>query len=692
VTVLAGVGRERAGLLGRLGIRTAGDLLFHRPRRYEDRRRVQPIGDLRLGEVALAHGRIVAQGVKRWRQGQRSMFELVLEDDSGRLYCRWWNQRYLEGQYETGDEVFVFGRLRSLKPRALDHPETEVIDGGAEGSIHLHRIVPVYALTEGVTQRWLRALVWRTLPLLAPAIPDPNPGIEVPDLPGRAEAVRALHFPAEAADAEAGRRRLALDEFVGLQVEIQRRRRRMVAKTAARPCAGDNHLMRPFLRGLGFPLTAAQTRVLREIRRDIGGTEPMRRLLQGDVGSGKTVVAACAALMAIESGFSVGLMAPTEVLADQHTRTFRRWFDPLGIPVRFWTGSRKEEAVAGAPPSPPTPDAETADAGGLPCAGAGVSPSLTVGTHALVESGYVPERLGLVVIDEQHKFGVAQREELVRKGRHPHLLVMTATPIPRTLGLTLYGDLDVSVLDQMPGGRGRTRTFVRGVESLAKVWAFVRAQIARGRQAYVVYPRVEETGQAGGLKSVQAEHRRLETEFAPSRVALLHGRLPPAEKESVLEAFRANEAQVLVATSVIEVGLDVPNATVMVIENADSYGLAQLHQLRGRIGRGPHEAYCILLAGEGTPEARRRLHVLAETADGFRIAEADLAQRGPGELLGQAQSGLPQFRFADLTGDLDLVLRARTLVARAPNPPSLPIVPGAGPIRGSGLGGVGADG
>jgi ATP-dependent DNA helicase RecG len=652
------VGRERAALLGRLGIRTAGDLLWHRPHRYEDRRRVLAIAELRLGEPALAHGRIVAQGVKRWRRGERSLFEVVIEDGTGRLYCRWWNQAYLEGQFQTGDELFVFGRLRSLKPRALDHPETEVIDGGTEQSIHLHRIVPVYPLTEGLTQRWLRALLWRTLPLLAPAVPDPNPDTAVPDPPGRAEALRALHFPAGDGEAEAARRRLALDEFVALQLEIQRRRRRLYARAAGRSCAGDNRLMRPFLRTLGFQLTAAQTRVLREIRADLAKPHPMRRLLQGDVASGKTVVAACAALMVIESRLAVALMAPTEVLADQHARTFRRWFEPLGVPVRLWTGSHKEAGAdrpprAASAPEPPSPVSEPA------------APGLTVGTHALIAEGYLPERLGLAIIDEQHRFGVVQREELARKCGHPHLLVMTATPIPRTLGLTLYGDLDVSVLDQLPGGRGRLRTFVRGADSLPKVWAFVRAQLARGRQAYVVYPRVEDTGSAGSLKSVEAEHRRLAAELAPHAVALLHGRLPTAEKERVLGAFQTNAVQVLVATTVIEVGLDVPNATVMVVENAESYGLAQLHQLRGRIGRGAHEAFCILLAAGTSPEASQRLRVLAETTDGFRIAEADLALRGPGELLGHAQSGLPPFRFADLTRDLDLVLRARSLVAAA---------------------------
>lgn len=661
---LPGVGPERAGLLERLGIRTAGDLLLHRPRRYEDRRQVRPIAGLTLGASSLAQGRIVAQGVKRWNQNRRSLFELVIEDSTGRLYCRWWNQPYLEGRYRRGDTLFVFGRLRSLKPRVFDQPETETIEEGAEQSIHLHRIVPVYPLTEGLTQRWLRALVWRALPQTAGAAPDLHPGADLPEPPGRTAALAALHFPAEEGDAETARQRLALDELLGLQMTLQRRRQRLRACAAPVSCAGDNRLMRPFLRGLDFQLTAAQVRVLREIRQDLAGPQPMRRLLQGDVGCGKTVVAACAALMAIESGASVAVMAPTEILAGQHAHNFLRWFGPLGIPVRLWTGSRKQVLEGASAPVTADPSAARPDSIPTPtAAGAPPVPEVAVGTHALIASGYEPERLGLVVIDEQHKFGVVQREELVRKGRHPHLLVMTATPIPRTLGLTLYGDLDVSLLDQCPAGRGRIRTYLRTNASLPKVWEFVRAQLAQGRQAYVVYPRIEDAESVGGLKSVQAERTRLQKLLAPHTVALLHGRLPAAEKETVLGAFRAGAVHVLVATSVVEVGLDVPNATVMVIENAEIHGLAQLHQLRGRIGRSGHEAHCILVAAAPTPEARRRLDVLVQTTDGFRIAEEDLKLRGPGELLGQTQSGLPSFRFAELDRDLALVLRARDLAA-----------------------------
>jgi ATP-dependent DNA helicase RecG len=381
--------------------------------------------------------------------------------------------------------------------------------------------------------------------------------------------------------------------------------------------------------------------VLRELRKDMSGSHPMRRLLQGDVGSGKTVVAACCALMALESGYHVALMAPTEILAEQHYLNFSKWFEPLGVTVGLWTGSRKM--------APGENSTRTAH-----------RPPLTIGTHALIESGFVSENLGLVIIDEQHKFGVTQREQLVRKGHYPHLLVMTATPIPRTLGLTLYGELDVSVISELPPGRGEIRTFVRTADKLPKVWDFLRSKLGEGRQAYVVYPRVEEGGQTD-IKAVTKEYENLRQTLQPFEVGLVHGRLNQKEKDAVMTAFRANRVQVLLATSLIEVGVDVPNATVMLIENAEQFGLAQLHQLRGRIGRGAHDSFCILVAAARSRESKRRLQVLEETTDGFRIAEADLLLRGPGELLGQQQSGMPRFRFGDLAHDLALIELARQL-------------------------------
>lgn len=636
---LRGVGPERMAQLARLELFTVKDLLLHRPRRYEDRRYFRSIAELQLDEAATTRGKIVALGLKRYSHGEKSVFEIILEDGTARLHCRWWNLPFMQNYFAQGDEVFVFGKPISLKPRTMDHPETEVIEPGEESYIHVNRIAPIYPLTEGLPQRWLRALVWRALGRFESQIAEPGAGGVPNHFLSRAKAVHAIHFPETVEEIEAARRRLALDEFVELQRDIQSRRKRFESKARGLPCGGDNRLIKPFLARLGFRLTPAQTRVLREIRRDMAGAHPMRRLLQGDVGSGKTVVAACCALMALESAFNVAFMAPTEILAEQHFQTFKKWFEPLGVEVRLQTGSHKSSI------------------------GNSRSASLTIGTHALIEAGFEMERLGLVIIDEQHKFGVAQREQLLRKGAYPHLLVMTATPIPRTLGLTLYGELDVSVIDEPPAGRGRVKTFVREADKLPKVWPFIRGKLAEGRQAYIVYPRVEEAG-ANGLKAVTREFENLQKIFAPSRIGLLHGRLNSAEKERVMAEFRANALQVLLATPLIEVGVDVPNATVMLIENAEQFGLAQLHQLRGRIGRGAHDSYCILVAEAKNREARERLRVLEDTADGFRIAEADLKLRGPGELLGQRQSGLPRFRFGNLAEDLELIKTARELAAK----------------------------
>ncbi len=710
VTSLLGVGPERAAQLARLEIRTVEDLLLHRPRRYEDRRHLQTIAELRLHQPAITHGKVVALGVKWYKHHTKSICEVILDDGTARLHCRWWNLPYMEKYFAVGDEVLVFGKLNSLKPRILDHPETEVLEGGEESLIHLNRITPVYPLTEGLPQRWLRSLIWRTLQTFESQIPEPwelpvaggelaagqgkatetrqpatcNLQLATP-LPTRAQAIRALHFPEALEDAETARQRLALDEFIELQRQILLRRRNFETKAQALPCGGDNHLIKPFLARLGFKLTEAQTRVLRELRADLAGPHPMRRLLQGDVGSGKTVVAACCALMALESGYNAALMAPTEVLAEQHFRTFTQWFGPLGVAVALQTGSRKTvhspdaisslkseverqstvrgpESTVHSPQS--TVHSREAGKGSRQSDESRQPPvSLVVGTHALIEAGFTPENLGLVIIDEQHKFGVAQREQLVRKGRYPHLLVMTATPIPRTLGLTLYGELDASVIDQLPPGRGQVKTFVRTADKLPKVWGFIREKLAGGRQAYVVYPRVEETDQ-GGVKAVTKEFEQVQQALAPFRVGLLHGRLRPREKEAVMAAFRARTVQALLATSLIEVGLDVPNATILLVENAEQFGLAQLHQLRGRIGRGAQDAYCILVAAAKGREAQQRLKVLEQTTDGFRIAETDLQLRGPGELLGQQQSGTPRFRFGDLARDWPLIRQARQLAAQ----------------------------
>jgi ATP-dependent DNA helicase RecG len=674
VSAVWGVGEERAKLLARLNIFTVEDLLLHKPRRYEDRRKFLPIRDLKLKEAATVRGIIIVSGVKRFRKGARAMFECVFDDGTAHLHCRWWQaQPWMEDWYAVGREFLIFGKPDSLKPRNMDHPETEFVEPGEDEFIHVNRIVPIHPLTDGLTARVMRLLVWRALEkfeseIMEPMIGTPPSGGNtatflppeggVPNLPSRANAVRLIHFPEELADVEIARQRLALDEFVALQFQIQSRRKKFEVLAKALPCGGNNRLMKPFLAELGFKLTAAQTSVLREIRADLGGAHPMRRLLQGDVGSGKTAVAACSALMSLESGFNVALMAPTEILAEQHFRNFTKWFEPLGVRVEMQTGSKKTFNIQHS-----TSNIERTVRSGLSTANNQQS-TLFIGTHALFTAGFDMLKLGLVIIDEQHKFGVTQRETLVRKGNYPHLLVMTATPIPRTLGLTLYGDLDVSVIDELPGGRGSIKTFVRAADKLPKVWEFIREKISNGRQAFVVYPRAEIADTDNDIKAVAKEFENVQRALSPFRAGLLHGRVKPVEKEKTMADFRVNKIQVLVATSLIEVGVDVPNATVMLIENAEAFGLAQLHQLRGRIGRGAHESFCVLISDAKTSESIKRLNILAETNDGFKIAEADLKLRGPGELLGQQQSGLPNLRFGNLAEDLNLIRQARELVAK----------------------------
>ncbi|MGV3774885.1 MAG: ATP-dependent DNA helicase RecG [Verrucomicrobiales bacterium] len=645
VTVLSGVKAERSQLLAKLGIQTIAGLLFHAPKRHEDRRHFCAIADAKLHETLVFRGAVVELGLKTFRNKQKCIFEMVIDDGSGRLHCRWWNQRWMMKNYKKGDSLLICGKVKDLRPVLMEQPQVEVIDNLDENCVHLKRLVPVYPLTDGISQRWLRGLVWDLLFVEQLEIPEKPWSAFLPDTyPRLKRAFEMLHYPDEPFQFALGRNRLALDELMDLQVAIQSRRRALESKAKAIPVVGDNRLIKPFLKNLEFGLTGAQSRVLKEIRADLNGKAPMRRLLQGDVGAGKTVVAACTALMLMESGWNVAMMAPTEILAEQHFTNLVKWLGPFGIDVVLRTGSNKGEPL----------DASLF--------GRVDRPTFWVGTHALIQESVELKRLGLVIIDEQHRFGVAQREKLLRKGSYPHLLVMTATPIPRTLALTLYGDLDTSILDQLPPGRIPIKTYLRSPEKLPKVWEFVMGRLKAGEQAYVVYPRVEQNSD-GEVKTVLEQKEVIARAVSPYRVEALHGRLKPAEKDVVMGQFRKNEIHILVATSLIEVGVDVPNATIMIIENAEQFGLAQLHQLRGRIGRGGKESYCILVSATEDEEALRRLRIMEQTNDGFEIAEADLSFRGPGELLGSSQSGMPDFRFADLIRDLDLVKESKRLAA-----------------------------
>ena len=632
---LPGVGAQRAAALLKLRLRTLEDLFLHRPKRYEDRRNFLKIAEAAPDTAAFFQGTVLAVSHKRTSRRHLSLLEVRLGDDSGELTCRWWNQPYRVREFRAGMKILVYGKPALAEKTILDQPEVEWNSGDDE-AIHMNRIVPVYPLAKGIAQRWLRAFIWRALESRADCLKEPDFGIPFPSDLRRLDAVRSLHFPAEMEQVLAARRHFAREELFRFQLDLQSRRLRFLQKAKAPPCSAGEERLQSFLEQIPFRLTQSQSRVLREIRRDLGRSVPMRRLLQGDVGSGKTVVAAAAAVLVLANGFDAAFMAPTELLAQQHCRTLSDLLAALPIvPSLLIGGSRKWQMPS--------------------------SPALTVGTHALLEDAYQPPRLGLAVIDEQHRFGVDQRNRLLRKGRYPHLLTMTATPIPRSLGLTLYGELEHSILDELPPQRGSLKTYVRRADRLERIWAFLCQKLKEGRQAYVVYPRIEETGD-GQIKSLQSEFHKIEKIVAPFRAGWIHGQLPRESSAQVMAEFRANRLQVLVSTTMIEVGVDVPNATVMLVENAEQFGLAQLHQIRGRIGRGSCDSQCILVSREKNESAHERLKILESTRDGFAIAEHDLKLRGPGEFLGKQQSGLPRFRFTDLIRDGNLVREARDSV------------------------------
>jgi ATP-dependent DNA helicase RecG len=545
---------------------------------------------------------------------------------------------YVQKMIATGQQLVVFGKPRLRGNRiCMDHPEFEVIENDEEKSIHLRRITPIYPATEGLSQRMLRSIIYRLLQDLDTAPIEPLLPEDLKD-GDRGEAIRAIHFPESWESLTAAREHLVLSEFFAMQMLIASRRADSHARVSAAHC-GRGDVLEKFLRTLPFEMTTAQKKVIVELEQDLAAKHPMNRLLQGDVGSGKTVVAIAAILLAVEAGYQAAFMAPTQILAEQHYTVLRRWLEPLGVKLSIRTGARREESF-------------------LPLVEGNEKADVIIGTHALLYEKVSFANLGLVVIDEQHKFGVAQRARLTSREPAPDVLVMTATPIPRTITMTVYGDLDVSILDEMPLGRGKIITAVRDSSKLGEVLSFLRKQLEGGRQLYVVYPLIEESEKLEA-KAAATEYDRWRERLHPYFCELLHGRIPGPEKQEIMERFRRGETKVLISTTVIEVGVDVPNATVMLVENAERFGLAQLHQLRGRIARGEHKSYCILLTSEPSSEAAAKLAVLEKTSDGFEVAEADWELRGPGDLLGTAQSGLPALKIGNLRRDAELMRRAR---------------------------------
>ena len=640
-----GVGPARQKLLSRLGIETVDDLIMHFPRGYHDRSALMQIGAAAPGRTVTLRGEVVAVHARRLGP-RRSMFTAALDDGTGAIQLVFFNQPYLERALRKGTRIVASGQVRLYRnERQIAAPEWETIgDDTEEDLLHAGRIVPVYPLTAGISQRMMRRIVRAALQRCAGRIPEnlPRRLREQLELPARAEAIEQLHYPDDMTRREAALRRMKFEEVFFLHLLIHERRLKIRGGAPRPPVRSPHTLMQRFIAGLPFELTAAQRRVLAEIRRDVERGEGLSRLLQGDVGSGKTVVALAAMLLAVGAGHQAALMVPTEILAAQQAERIETLLGGLGVRSALLIGSMS--AAQKRPIQAALARGET---------------DIVVGTHTLIQEGIKFRQLGLAVIDEQHRFGVRQRAHLGRGGVVPHFLVMTATPIPRSLAQTVYGDLDLSVIDELPFGRRRVHTELVPASRTAEVYAAVRDMMRGGAQAFILYPLVEES-ERSDLRSATAEFERLTREVFPDLpIGLLHGRMSFEEKSRAIELFRGGKILGLVTTTVIEVGVDVPNAAVLLVNHPERFGLAQLHQLRGRVGRRGAPGYCYLLMDEGAGGAcTERLELFASTEDGFRIAEIDLRLRGPGEIWGTRQSGYPAFRLVNPLGDHDLVQRS----------------------------------
>ena len=657
---LNGIGPRRAADLERVGLRIVGDLLSRFPLRYEDRSTFRDMAAVGEGEVATMCGTVVSCGLRLTRRPGFKIFNAVVRDGSGTLRVSWLNQPYMTDVIHRGAVVVLFGEVTRREPGGLQltNPQYELVDEEDADTIHTGRIVPVYEKAGSVTGRIQRRIVHDALRQLPAELPDLMPPwiINLMRLADWRTALVESHFPAPGTDVAAlnafrtpAQLRLIFDEFLHFQLGLLMRRQAADAERKPAAVVVNDRIRDAVRARLPFALTDGQRFALKEIVADMVRPQAMHRMLQGDVGAGKTIVALLAAVVAIENGLQVAMMAPTEILAEQHYLTVKRLLETSPYRVTLLTGSTSaadRRRVLG--------EIESGMA------------QLVVGTHALVQQKVTFSRLGLVVIDEQHRFGVMQRHVLREKGWRPDVLVMTATPIPRTLALTTYGDLDLSVIRDLPPGRTPIKTTARPQSRRDEIYVFVRSELERGRQAYIVYPLVEESSKVDLRAATEAADTLAAEVFPAYRVALIHGRLKPDQKDHIMREFAAGRVHVLVSTTVIEVGIDVPNASVMVVEHAERFGLAQLHQLRGRVGRGGHQSFCVLLyqAPLGV-QGRERLKVLVETADGFVIAERDLALRGPGDFFGTRQSGAPRLRSGDLLRDHEVMERARTLAGEA---------------------------
>ncbi len=644
LTVVQGIGPKSAKTLERLELRTLGDLLWHLPRRYDDYSQLKTINRLWYGEEVTVIATLDDISLRPTRAGKMTLVEATVSDGTGALRVTWFNQPWIAERLRPGRPLVLSGRVEQYLGRlTMNNPEWEDVD---RQQLHTNRIVPVYPLTAGLTAKWLRRVVNSVVTRVAPRLQDPLPESvrASAGLMPLGTALAQVHFPDSWEQLRQAQHRLAFDEMFLLQLGVLRQKREWSGLTTE-PLKVDDAWLRGFEERLPYQLTAAQRRALQDLRADLASSRPMNRLLQGDVGSGKTVVAAAAAAIAIANGKQAAVMAPTSILAEQHLRTLTDLLTHAAdlAPERI-------RLLIGATPESEKQEIRRGLAQG--------SIQLVVGTHALLEEPVTFARLALAVIDEQHRFGVEQRAQLRAKAPNPHLMVMTATPIPRSLALTLYGDLELSVLDEMPPGRQPIETRLLRPQERSRAYGFIRSQVEAGRQAYIIYPLVEGSDKVEARAAVD-EHERLQEEvFQGLRLGLLHGRMRPEAKEEAMERFRAGALDILVSTSVVEVGVDVPNATVTLIEGANRFGLAQLHQFRGRVGRGQHKSYCLLVPDSDDEAENERLKAMETTDDGFRLAEMDLQQRGPGDFLGSRQSGFAELRMARLT-DIRLIEKAR---------------------------------